>query len=355
MKKTLPMAMGLAVLALALTHLAGSVHAQSSLGIGTNDAMGQSTGLFAHQLSWINHKQQEFYRSLADAMKAMRQDGAKLWLLVGLSFLYGIFHAAGPGHGKAVISSYMVANNVALRRGILLAFLSALLQSLTAITVMLLAYFVLRGTSVSMTNAAEFLEYCSFVFVTAFGAWLLWKKAGPPLGRLFGGSHAATLVATENDHARHCTHAHHVRLRYEHPDNSIQAARHPDDEICPACGHGHAPDPALLAGARFDWHSAWTAVVAVGIRPCTGALIVLSFALLNGLWIGGVMSVLAMGFGTAVTVSVLATVAVAAKDWAMLLAGEGKAATRIHSAIEIAGAAFIFLLGLLLLSARLSA
>ena len=112
-------------------------------------------------------------------MKAMRQDGSKIWMLIGLSFAYGIFHAAGPGHGKAVISSYMVANEVALRRGILLSFVSALLQGLTAIAVMLLAYFVLRGTAVSMTDAAWFMEIMSFVFVTLFGAWLLWRKLGP--------------------------------------------------------------------------------------------------------------------------------------------------------------------------------
>jgi ABC-type nickel/cobalt efflux system permease component RcnA len=357
MKKTLPMAIGLAVLALAVAHPAGSTHAQSSLGIGTSDAMGQSTGLFAHQLLWINQKQQEFYRDLANAMKAMRQDGAKLWLLIGLSFLYGIFHAAGPGHGKAVISSYMVANDVALRRGILLSFLSALLQSLTAVIVMLLAYLVLRGTSISMTDAAEFLETCSFVFVAAFGAWLLWKKAGPPLVRLFGGRYTdgVAITGSGRGHARHCTHTHHIRLRHEHAQGSTHSRQHGKDDVCPTCGHNHAPDPALLAGERFDWRSAWAAVAAVGIRPCTGALIVLSFALLNGLWMGGILSVLAMGFGTAVTVSVLATVAVTAKDWAVLLAGEGRLGNRIHSAIEIAGAAFVFLLGLLLLSARLSA
>ena len=62
-----------------------------------------------------------------------------MWLLVGLSFAYGIFHAAGPGHGKAVISSYMLANEVALRRGIMLSFVSAFLQAVTAIVVMALA------------------------------------------------------------------------------------------------------------------------------------------------------------------------------------------------------------------------
>lgn len=356
-RTALRMGFGLLAAAFVASHFASLAHAQSSLGIGTNDAMPAGTGLFAHQLLWINLKQQEFYRALAGAMKAMRQDGSKLWLLIGLSFAYGIFHAAGPGHGKAVISSYMVANEVALRRGILLSFISALLQALTAIVVMLLAYFVLRGTSVSMTDAAWFLEISSYVFVTAFGAWLLWKKARPAVLRLFGARPAYSLSAAQaagHLHAdgSYCTQTH-SRLR--HPALGRQASPQAAIEVCETCGHSHAPDPALLSGDRFDWRTAWTAVTAVGIRPCSGALIVLSFALLNGLWAGGILSVLAMALGTAITVSALATMAVTAKNWAVYFAGDGRMGASIHSIVEIGGAAFVFLFGLLLLSASLSA
>ena len=142
-------------------------------------------------------------------MKAMRQDNSKIWMLIGLSFAYGIFHAAGPGHGKAVISSYMVANEVALRRGILLSFVSALLQGLTAIVVMLLAYFVLRGTTISMTDAAWFMEIMSFALVTLFGAWLLWRKLGPSILRLFGRAPAYSLSAAHAGHS-HGGHWHHA-------------------------------------------------------------------------------------------------------------------------------------------------
>ena len=115
------------------------------------------------------------------------------------------------------------------------------------------------------------------------------------------------------------------------------------------------PDPALMSGERFDWKTAWSAVVAVGIRPCSGALIVLSFAILNGLWLGGILSVLAMSVGTAITVSLLATLAVTAKDWAVWFAGGGRWGGRIQKAIEIAGAALVLFFGLVLLSASLSA
>ncbi|MBZ9988026.1 nickel/cobalt transporter [Mesorhizobium sp. BH1-1-5] len=395
MRPSLRLALGLLAAALMATHLSGVAHAQSSLGIGVNDGMAPTTtGPFAHILMWINLRQQEFYHSLAAAMKAMRQDGSKLWLLIGLSFAYGIFHAAGPGHGKAVISSYMVANEVALRRGILLSFVSALLQGLTAVVVMMLAYFVLRGTSISMTDAAWFLEISSFVLVTLFGAWLLWRKLGPSILRLFGRAPAYSLSAAHAGHSHaghahahshaghshahaHAAHSLHVHEDHDHDHHDHAHAHahghgahehhhhaahdhghahhdHGLGEVCETCGHSHAPDPAMLSGDRFDWRTAWSAVAAVGIRPCSGALIVLSFALLNGLWVGGLLSVLAMSIGTAITVSALATIAVTAKNWAVYFAGDGRIGNRIHSIVEIGGAAFIFLVGLLLLSASLS-
>ena len=96
-------------------------------------------------------------------------------------------------------------------------------------------------------------------------------------------------------------------------------------------------------------------MAAVGLRPCSGALIVLSFPFLNGLWAGGILSVLAMAVGTTITVSALATIAVTAKNVAVAMAGEGRVGNRIHIAIEILGAAFVLIVGLLLLSASLMA
>ena len=74
---------------------------------------------------WILAKQAEFYRMLSGLIRAAKADGSAAYTLLGISFLYGVFHAAGPGHGKAVISSYLVANNETWRRGIVLSFASA--------------------------------------------------------------------------------------------------------------------------------------------------------------------------------------------------------------------------------------
>ena len=309
-----------------------AAHAASSLGIGNNEVAVAPSGPFAALFHWINIQQRDFYRAMTGALKSMRDDGSKAWLLVGLSFAYGIFHAAGPGHGKAVISSYMIANEVALRRGILLSFVSSFLQALTALMVVGGTFLVLRGTSVSMDDATWVMEVASFAMITAFGAWLLWKKAFRPF-----------FVKEPSLALAHAGHEHHGHSHH-----------HGADEVCEDCGHSHAPDPSLLAD-QFDWRTAWSAIAAVGLRPCSGALIVLTFALLNGLYIGGVLSVLAMALGTAITVSALATLAVTAKNTAVRLASSDSAALRIHSIAEISGAALVFLLGLTLLGASLSA
>ena len=123
-----------------------SAQAQSSLGIGAAEQALPPSGLFPSLMHWINTQQQEFYRALTGALRAMRADASAAWLLVGLSFAYGVFHAAGPGHGKAVISSYMLANEVALRRGVVLSLVSAMLQAVTAILVVGAVFLFLRGT-----------------------------------------------------------------------------------------------------------------------------------------------------------------------------------------------------------------
>ena len=340
-------------------------HAQSSLGIGSNEATLPSGGVFGGFLNWINTHQQGFYRSLGAAMKTMRDGGSGFWALVGLSFAYGVFHAAGPGHGKAVISSYMLANEVALRRGIVLSFVSAFLQGLTAIVVIGAVYLLLRGTSISMTSATWFLEVASYALVTLFGAWLLWQKAGRRLVARLSGQPAHSLsaaVASRHDHVHGHGHAHdHGHGEHHGHDHHHHHAghnhghhAHGPGEVCSSCGHSHAPDPAALSDERFDWRSAWAAVAAVGIRPCSGALIVLTFALLNGLWLAGIASVFAMALGTAITVSILATLAVTAKNVAVKFAGDGRIGNRVHATIEIGGALFVMLIGLTLLTAALS-
>ncbi|WP_421857119.1 nickel/cobalt transporter [Oricola sp.] len=355
----------LVIAAGAAVFLAGAAHAQSSLGIGSSEAFTQPAGGFAGFFTWINEMQRGFYREMTDALGSMREDGSAAWMLIVLSFAYGIFHAAGPGHGKAVISSYMLANETLLRRGVVLSFVSAFMQAFSAIVLVGAAYLVLRGTAVSMTDATRFMEVASYALIALFGAWLLGIKLG--IGNRKAASLSAAAVEARHHHAHHdhghthAEHAHEHRHGHDHDhahehhdhDHDHDHHGHAHGEVCPSCGHSHAPDPEMLKGP-MDWRAAWAAVVAVGLRPCSGALIVLTFALLNGIYVGGILSVFAMALGTAITVSALATLAVTAKNVALRVSGSGVMSARMHRAIELGGASLVMILGLLLLGGALA-
>lgn len=321
----------LIIAGLILITLPGLAMAQSPLGIGTAEPAFDTSGGLGGILSWINTQQQSFYRALSGAVKEMRDDPAKLWSLIGLSFAYGVFHAAGPGHGKAVISSYVIANEQTLRRGITISFMAAFMQGAVAILIVGVTYVALRGTGISMTSATHALEIASYALIAGFGGWLLFRKLRPK----------ARHAHDHQDHAHDHDHDHHHHVG---PDGA-----------CESCGHAHAPDPAQISGAKLELREAWSAIVAIGLRPCSGALIVLTFALLNGLYLGGFLSVTAMSIGTAITVSILATLAVVAKGTAVRLARSDTAAARITSGIEILGAGSVLVLGLVLLFAALQA
>lgn len=343
----------------AATQLAGATG--SPLGIGTAEPSFQPIGgPLAPIFLYVNYEQQAFYRALTKSIEAMRQDPWQLWTLISLSFAYGIFHAAGPGHGKAVISSYMVANEIELKRGIAISFVSAFIQGLVAVLVVAAAYFVLRGSGITMTQATNAMEITSFVAVILFGGWLLFRKLRQ-LARAMPARRRTMQMATPAgpisvalfDNAAHA---------YDRSQPLSAGSQFSCDApthgaagmVCESCGHSHLPDPSLLASEHFNLREAWSAIVAVGLRPCSGALLVMTFSMLNGLLMGGILSVIAMSLGTAITVSLLAILAVGAKGLAMRFAGRGsRVAGWVGSAIEITGAVFVILTGIVLLGASL--
>ncbi|MGO7730137.1 nickel/cobalt transporter [Rhizobium johnstonii] len=353
--KRLPLIFSAVVLALLVA--ASLAHAQSPLGIGTAEPSFQPTGgPLAPLLLYVNYEQQAFYRALTGALKAMRQDPWQLASLIGLSFAYGVFHAAGPGHGKAVISSYMIANEIELKRGVMISFISAFIQGMVAVALVGGAWLVLRGTSITLTEATHAMEIASFVMVILFGGWLLFRKlrsiAGnmPRRGLMATPAGPVSMMLDWKDNA-----AERQAYAFNGKAQAVEAGHtFVPGMVCETCGNAHVPDPALLGGDKFSVREAWSAIVAVGLRPCSGALLVMTFSLLNGLYLGGVLSVAAMSLGTAITVSLLATLAVTAKSAAVRLSGRGSTASIwVGNAIEILGAVLVMLMGALLLGASL--
>jgi nickel/cobalt exporter len=311
-------------------------------------------------LGWIFAKQAEFYRQFSGLIKAAKADGSAAWSLFGLAFLYGVFHAAGPGHGKAVISSYLVANEETWRRGIVLSFASALLQALVAVAIVGIAAALLNATASTMKGAVDVIETASYGLIILIGLRLLWVK-----GRAFisaarnlhrPAALGAAVTPADHDHAHHHHHAHHDHGHdhhhhdHDHDHHDHSHHDHAHDDHASAWGHAHAPEPEELAGPG-GWRRGLSAVIAVGARPCSGAIIVLVFALAQGLFWAGVVATFVMGIGTAITVAAIATIAVGAKAWAKRFAdsrsGYGMLAMR---GIEVCASLVIIAFGTLLLA-----
>jgi nickel/cobalt exporter len=323
-------------------------------------------------IGWILAKQAEFYRAMSSTIRAAKTDGSAFWTLLGISFAYGVFHAAGPGHGKAVISSYLVANEETARRGIALSFVSAMLQALVAVLIVGIGAWLLGATARTLCSTERFIEIISYALIAALGAWLVFAKgrgllrslplpfaAASPM--LASAGAAAHHQGHDHGHAHHHhDHAHHDRAHHHYHHHHAHAAHnaphgHPDHVHDEHCGHNHGPSPSELAGPG-GWTRGLSAIFAVGLRPCSGAILVLVFAMAQGLFLAGIAATFVMGLGTALTVATIAVVAVTAKGLARrLTAGnEGRSAIVLRG-LEFAAACVVLFLGAGLLMGYLAA
>lgn len=276
-------------------------------------------------LFYVRSQQQRFYRQLAKAVKQLKAEGslAAAWTLVLLSFLYGIFHAAGPGHGKTVISAYLLANEKLVRRGVLLAFLSSLVQALSAITLVTLVVLVLQAAGREAQKMVGPMESASYALISLVGLYMLWRA-------LAGGrAHA------------------HVHAHAHSGESGAHGHGHGGGEA--GCGHAHMPTPDQIAGP-WSLGRALSIIFAVGIRPCSGAVLVLLFAKAIGIYAAGIGATFAMALGTALTVSALAILTLVSKNVALAFAGRrANWLAGLYRGLAVAGSLMVVAIGLVLL------
>jgi nickel/cobalt transporter (NicO) family protein len=256
----------------------------------------------------VNEQQRALQRELATAVQQLRRGEslAPLYTLALIGFLYGVFHAIGPGHGKVVISSYLVATGSAMRRGVLLAFVASFVQALSAIALVAIMAMLLNVSSRETTARVQILEMVSYSLVIALGLWLM----------------AGTLRAIWTGNSADCGH-----------------------------DHGHHGHPEF--GPPPEGRGRFLALVgSIGIRPCSGAVIILLFALAQGLFWAGVGATFAMALGTAITVSLIAVLTVVSRRTALRLArGDGRWQGYLHNTLALLGSLAVVFFGAVLLSA----
>jgi len=246
--------------------------------------------------------QRQAQQAMAGALRALRagEPGA-IATLLGLSFAYGFFHAAGPGHGKLVIGGYGVAERVPVMRLSVLALASSIAQAVTAIVLVYGAFLLLDWGRQQMVGVAEdVLAPASFGLIALVGAWLAFRGV-----RRFASMRA--------------THAHH----HDHDTAGV----------CSGCGHKHGPTVEEAEHVR-SLRDAMFVVGSVALRPCTGAIFVRILTWQMGIAAAGIAAALAMALGTACITVGVALAAVSLRETALMRL-QGTVALRATAALEL--------------------
>ncbi len=269
-------------------------------------------------IAWLFTQQREFQQGLTATLSALAETGgaAAFWGLVVTGFTYGVFHAAGPGHGKVVLTTYLLTQkgraDRPVLRGMALAAAAAFLQGLMALVIVYGLVYLAGWLPRDTQAAVDWSERTAFLLVALMGVYLAFR-AVRAMWRVFAAP--APAVA------------------------------------CDDCGHGHvAPTGDQIARASSPY-AAFGVVMSMGLRPCTGAVLVLIFARISGVPWAGVAATAAIAAGTALAVGTLAFVAVNARELAVSTAGTSPAWRLSANAIAFGGGALLVAVGASLLAA----
>ena len=306
----------------AAEHSTGDGHADNSQGVAIWDQVAL----------WIWALQNEFLMGLMQEFESLRGTDGVGWALVLTSFLYGILHAAGPGHGKIVLTTYLLTQRSRLNRGIAMGAAAALLQGVTALLLVCVPIGLAGSLPIDTDTASLWATRASFTLLALVGLYLLVRAAG--------------VLSESVRRLRRVT----GEVRHDHAGQADQANRSDHDHGAgSACRHMPSAAEIETVGSR---HAAAGVVLSIGLRPCSGAVFVLILATAMDLIWFGALSVIAMSIGTAITIVVLAIIATEARAWAStVIAHRSPLWTLAGAGLGALGGTFLVLMGLWALNA----
>ncbi|WP_333620567.1 nickel/cobalt transporter [Pantoea septica] len=254
---------------------------------------------------WQKGLHQQMTQLLQQVKTAPGQAGG---LLVLFSLAYGVLHALGPGHGKVVITTFLATHPARLNLTLRLTLLASLVQGSVAIVLVTLMLVVLQTSSRQLHLSSYWLEKGSYLLVIGLGIWI-GVRALKTLLRQLRPRSPITIRALRADHQHH---AH-----------------------C-GCGHAHLPDAQQVAEA-VSVKTQLLLIASMGLRPCSGAIMMLLFSRVIGVYLWGVLSAVVMALGTALTISAIGLLVQRARTLAQRLGGESRAASTAALAIVAVG------------------
>lgn len=324
---------------------------------------------------WVADQQRLLNDFMGDKLRESKGDGGFIaaMVLLGASFLYGVLHAAGPGHGKLVVASYFTARQAPLTTGILMGTIIAATQAVVAILAVGILAVLVGRRQMDVMNDVNVLEIVSYGIIFVIGGYMTYcaingREAfghdhGPPASTFDEPPPPAAKhePAHHHDYGGHDHHAHDHHAHDHHVHDHHGPAHHGHDHH----GHDHAHDGTVarqtwLARTGRAWFGRYGEVLGVGIvsgiRPCSGSILVLLFALANGVFMLGVAAAFLIALGVMIAISVLGIGTIALRR---AVAGSddnpSPARALLGRALAIGGSAAVMVLGGLLMGGALEA
>lgn len=297
-------------IALSLFLLAGSCFAQEvpnpftaqgsrpRTGVLTQVTAGASAMLFAI-MAPVQRTLNESLAAMTRALKGSRSLGGLL-VVIALALAYGVFHAAGPGHGKTVVSSFLLAHEGRIRHSFIIGYLVAVVHALSALAVVLILYYVIRGVfATGVEQANRYIQLVTFAVIAVIGLVMLVRRI---MGR----------------------------------------------------GHHHEHAHGVQRGDSLTFRNLVGIAIPAGAIPCPGAVAVILFALSLNMLAVSVLAVSAISVGMGTTISVTGAIVILAKRGVVgAISGHHEERDSVvRRIIEIAGAAILFLFGLVFFLAQ---
>ena len=228
-----------------------------------------------------------------------------LWLLTG-AFFYGVLHAIGPGHGKFIVTTYLSTNKESLLAARVVPFIGSLMQGVSAILFVFILAVGFNLASGDLSTSRWYVEKISAVMIGAFGAFVIYQAL--------------------------------KSLRP--PKMTVRAIKplHQHDEQC-GCGH-HGVGADLAQG---DWKTRLGVILAIGARPCSGAIMILMFSNALGIVTWGIAAVMTMALGTALSIMGLSLAVRYARERTVAFFGGGSSLSWLMPLVKIVGGVALIL------------
>lgn len=285
------------------------------------------------------HWQKEINEQIIELLySAQTQLLASGFSLISVAFIYGVLHSLGPGHGKLIVTTYLATHPTKVKISLILTVLSALLQAIVAIVVVSILLLLFNSTMREVNNEANHFISLSFYSVVILGSIVIWRNMKTLFKEFYSRPFTIKITAIKPI------------------TNSI---KHSHNNMC-GCGHVHfAGAEDINKASSFKEYLA--IIFSVGLRPCTGAIMVLLFSNTLGLYWLGIISALFMSVGTALTTSSIAIMTTIGTKLVQGYLNNGdknnihfksKRRKNINTLVKLTGGILLVLMGVILLKSQ---